>query len=157
VESSDNARAQDLAARALAHRDLSVSALRKRLEAGGVGRGEADRVVGGLVRSGLVDDVRLAQRLASSLADRGFGDGAILARLEAEGIDADKRTFVLSTLEAEERRAVALAKQESARGLRRLSALLARRGFGDDAVETALESLDGRYPGEGTMNGVTNQ
>jgi SOS response regulatory protein OraA/RecX len=144
VESSDSVRARDLAARALARRDLSVSALRKRLDAGGVERDETDRVVGGLIRTGLVDDVRLAQRLASSLADRGLGDEAILARLEAEGIGSDERAYALSMLEPEERRAVGVAGRESARGRRRLAALLARRGFGEDAVEAALASFDGR-------------
>jgi SOS response regulatory protein OraA/RecX len=144
VESSDSVRARDLAARALAQRDLSVSALRTRLDDEGVEPGEADSVVGALRRAGLVDDVRLAQRLASSLADRGLGDGAILARLEAEGIGADERAFALGMLEPEERRAVGVAERESARGLRRLAALLARRGFGEDAVDSALSSLDGR-------------
>jgi SOS response regulatory protein OraA/RecX len=143
VKSSDSARARDLAAQALARRDRSVAALRERLDAAGVERGEADRVLGALVRTGLVDDGRLARRLASALAERGLGDAAILARLEAEGIDGDERTFALSMLEPEHRRAVRVAERESGRGLRALAALLARRGFGEDAVESALLALDG--------------
>ena len=144
MESSDKRRARELAARALARRDVSVSALKKRLEAGGVERDEIDRVIEALVRAGLVDDVRLAQELSSSLADRGLGDEAILARLEAEGIGSDERAYALAMLEPEERRAVGVAERESARGPRRLAALLTRRGFGEDAVEAALASFDGR-------------
>lgn len=144
MESSESVRARDIAARALARRDVSVSALKKRLDAGGVERDEIDRVVEALVRAGLVDDVRLARELSSSLADRGLGDEAILARLEAEGIGPEERAYALTMLEPEERRAVGVAERESARGPRRLAALLARRGFGEDAVEAALVSCDGR-------------
>jgi SOS response regulatory protein OraA/RecX len=143
VESSDSARARDIAAQALASRDRSVAALRERLDAAGVEPCEADRVVGALVRTGLVDDGRLARKLASALAERGLGDAAIMARLEAEGIDGDDRTLALGVLDPEHRRAVRVAERESGRGLRALAALLARRGFGDDAVESALAALDG--------------
>jgi SOS response regulatory protein OraA/RecX len=140
---NDADRALEAADRALAARDRSVHVLGERLRRAGIGDETVQETVDLLVGTGLLDDARLALRLAETLAERGLGDAAILCRLEAEGLDADVRSLALAELEPEGRRAVALAERESERGLRRLAALLVRRGFGEDAVEEALASLDG--------------
>jgi regulatory protein len=143
VANGDAERALDAAGQALAARDRSAYALRERLRRAGIRDETAAETVDLLTGAGLIDDARLAGSLAERLAKRGLGDVAILSRLEAEGLDADVRSHALAQLEPEGRRAVALAGRESGRGVRRLCALLVRRGFGEEAVEEALASLDG--------------
>jgi SOS response regulatory protein OraA/RecX len=110
--------------------------------------GGAEQTIETLVRAGLVDDRRLALRRAAFLAGRGLGDEAIAAKLDAEGIRIEERRAALATLEPEERRAVEVARREAGRPVVRIAALLARRGFGEDAVEAAVASLDAsRRPG----------
>src|SRR5918996_5821062 len=81
------------AGRALAQAPLSRRRLGERLRRRGV-TPEAERAaVGTLAAAGLVDDARLAHGRAQTLADRGWGDLAIAARLEREGFGAeDART-----------------------------------------------------------------
>jgi regulatory protein len=142
VEDGGTERALALAGRALARRDHSLQAIRTRLDAAGVRSDEAERALEALTRIGLIDDARLAHTLATSLAERGLGDEAILARLEADGIGVEDRRAAVGALDAEERRAVVVARRESGRPRPRLVALLARRGFGEEAVEVAVASLD---------------
>jgi regulatory protein len=142
VEDGGTERALAVAGQALARRDYSLQALKTRLDAAGVRSAETERALEALVRTGLIDDARLAHKLATSLAERGLGDEAILARLEADGIGVEDRRAAVGALEAEERRARVVAQRESGRSRPRLLALLARRGFGEQAVEAAMASLD---------------
>jgi regulatory protein len=142
VEDGGTERALAVAGQALARRDYSLQALKTRLDAAGVRSAEAERALEALTRTGLIDDGRLAHKLATSLAERGLGDEAILARLEADGIGVEDRRAAVGALEAEERRARVVAQRESGRSRPRLLALLARRGFGEQAVEAAMASLD---------------
>lgn len=139
---SELERALDVAARAIERRDRSARTLRERLGAAGVRPDDAERAIERLRQAGVVDDSRLARRRAAALAERGLGDEAIAARLAAEGIDVDARRAALSALEPEERRAVEIARLEAGRPPRTVAARLARRGFGEEAVETALAWLD---------------
>lgn len=125
------------AARALRHRDHSARGLSVRLEAAGVTEAERREVVETLERIGYVDDERLACRRAAVLAERGWGDAAIAADLEQKGIDGELAAAAISTLESERERA---AREVARRGPgRRTAAHLARRGFGEDVLELALD------------------
>ena len=55
----------------------------------GVQSGARERAVTALARAGALDDQRLAERRAASLAERGWGDAAIRLRLEGEGLRPD--------------------------------------------------------------------
>jgi SOS response regulatory protein OraA/RecX len=134
--------ALEVAGRALEHRDLSSAALRARLDAAGVGEALAEDTVARLVGDGLVDDARTASLRAQGLARRGHGNRAIDARLERDGFDRDCRAAALADLEPEETRAQALVGDASGAELRRLVAGLQRRGFGTDAIESALARFD---------------
>ena len=81
---------------------------------------------------GSVDDARFASRAA--LADRGYGDAAIRSTSSATGSPARRRR-ALSSLEPEPERAAALVERFGG-GLR--GARLARRGFGEDALEAPI-------------------
>ena len=120
---------------ALRHRDLSTRRLEQRLERRAVPPAERARAVETLTRAGLLDDVRFARGRARALAARGYGDTAIRFDLERQGVEAEVVSEALTELEPERERALRLAA--SAGGAVRAARLLARRGFGEDAIEAA--------------------
>ena len=89
-----------------------------------------------LTRAGLLDDERFARGRATALAARGYGDAAIGFDLERQGVAAELATGVLEELEPERDRAVRVAA--AAGGAARAARVLARRGFGEDAIEAAV-------------------
>ncbi len=129
-------RALTVAARALRHRDLSERRLADRLARAGVRAPERAEALDTLSRAGYVDDARYAQQRARSLAARGLGDRAIRFALERDGIDAETGEQALAALEPEATRAEALAARKGR--TKATARYLARRGFGEDAVESAL-------------------
>jgi SOS response regulatory protein OraA/RecX len=124
------------ALRAVSRRELSSERLRERLQRRGIPPTEREEALGALQRAGFVDDARYASRRAASLADRGHGDAAIRWRLEGEGVPPDLVAAALCELEPEHQRArrVVEARGPGVRTAREL----ARRGFGEDAVESAF-------------------
>jgi SOS response regulatory protein OraA/RecX len=123
------------AARALRRRDLPERALDARLERAGYRGEEREAALGTLVRAGLVDDARYAHTRAASLAERGRGDAAIAWELERQGVASELVESALAGLVPERERAVALVARHGATPA--TARLLARRGFGEDAVEAA--------------------
>ena len=93
-----------------------------------------------LTGAGLVDDARVARGRASALAERGWGDAAIAARLEAEGVEEADATAALAYLPAERERAADLVAAEPDR--RRAATLLARRGFALETIEEVVGPVD---------------
>jgi len=75
-------------------------------------------------------------RRAESLSERGQGDEAILWRLERDGVARETAAKAVAALPPELQRAriVVAAQGTGVRTAREL----ARRGFGEDAVEEAL-------------------
>lgn len=132
----ESAAALAAASRALARRDLSAARLRERLGERGISPPAAERAVAALLSAGAVDDARLADARARALAERGWGDAAVAARLEHEGIDAEHAAAALTDLAPEAERAAALTGR--ARDRRSAWRLLARRGFAAEAIEEAL-------------------
>jgi SOS response regulatory protein OraA/RecX len=120
---------------ALRHRDLSTRRLEQRLERSAVPPAERARAVETLTRAGLLDDARFARGRARALAARGYGDAAIRFDLERQGVDALLAAEALAELEPERDRALRVAA--SGGGAARTARLLARRGFGEDAIEAA--------------------
>jgi regulatory protein len=130
------ARAVDAALRAVARREQSAAELDSRLRRRGVAPGLRAETVERLERAGLVDDERYALRRAESLAERGHGDASIVWRLTRDGVSAEAAAAAVAALPAELERARRLVEARGA-GLR-TARELARRGFGEDAVEEAL-------------------
>ena len=129
-------RALDTAVRALRRRDRSRADLAARLERSGATAAAREHALDALDRAGLVDDARFAAARASTLAGRGLGDEAVRAKLLAEGVDDALAAEALAALEPEHERA---ARIVAARGPGPATArFLARRGFGEDAVEAAI-------------------
>jgi regulatory protein len=134
------ARAVGLAARTVARRDVSVRELEDRLARAEVAPSTAVDVVAALQRVGAVDDARFARARAAALAERGYGDAAIGARLESAGVSEGLVREALAELPPESERARALVAREHDRA--ESVRLLARRGFSADTVEDVLGPLD---------------
>ena len=130
------ARAVDTALRAVARRDQSAASLHQRLRRRGVAPSLREATVARLTDVGLVDDRRYAVRRAESLAERGYGDAAISWRLGREGVAEAVVEEAVVALEPEGER---VRRIVAARGRGPATARdLARRGFGEDAVEAAV-------------------
>ena len=125
----------DLAARALRHRDRSRSQLDERLARAGVEDDRRADALDALERIGYVDDVRFAGQRAASLAERGYGDEAISALLAADGVPPELAGEAVGALRPESERAAEIVARLGASP--RTAARLARKGFGEDAVEAA--------------------
>jgi SOS response regulatory protein OraA/RecX len=127
------AEALGVAVRALRHRDLSRRRLEERLASRGAGAAAQADAIATLEQAGLVDDARVGEARAQALAARGYGDAAIRAALEAEGLPGE----AVERLEPELERArrVMARRGGGSTTLRRLAA----RGF-DPAI---LEDLSG--------------
>ena len=129
-------RALGTALGALRRRDLSRRALDERLARRGVREHEREEALGALERAGLVDDERVARQRAAALAERGWGDEAIRYRLVAEGVQRRDGRRGARRRRARDGRARPVSSRARGRGPE-TARWLARRGFGEDAVEEA--------------------
>jgi len=136
------AKALRVATRALRASDLSTRGLEDRLARAAVPPAAAAESVATLARAGLVDDERFARRRAEALAERGYGDAAIRHRLAAEGLAGELVEEAVAVLLGEAERAAGLIERRGT-GLRTARYLTAR-GFGEEAVETALGARFGQ-------------
>ena len=130
------------ATRALRARDLSRRRLAERLAGSDIAPAAAVETLETLTRAGLVDDARVARNRATSLAERGYGDGAIRHRLAAEGVPPEVVEEAVSALEAEGERAARLVQRRG--GGPRTARWLSARGFAEEAVEAALRGSFGQ-------------
>ena len=130
------ARAVETALRAVARREQSSAEIERRLRRRGFAPGLREETLTRLESVGLVDDKRYALRRAESLADRGQGDEAIRWRLGRDGVPEELVARALAALppESERARQVVAARGAGPRTAREL----ARRGFGEAAVDEAL-------------------
>jgi len=128
--------ALEVATRALARRDFSERGLRERLRRAGVTETEEEEALAALQRAGVIDDGRFARARAEALAQRGKGDAAIRFDLSRQGVSSELAEEALASLEPERTRAERVVAQRGAGTA--TARLLARRGFGDEAVESAV-------------------
>lgn len=130
-------RAQALAAagRSLHARDLPARALDVRLERRGIRAADRASALSTLQGAGLVDDGRFARNRALALAGRCLGDAAIRFDLEEYGVEPELVEEAVAGLEPETARAERIV---ASRGRSPATArFLARKGFGEAAVESA--------------------
>lgn len=124
------------AGRSLRARDLSSARLQERLERAAVAPAAREEALAVLGRTGLVDDARFARNRAVVLADRGYGDAAIRADLERQGIPPELGQDAVTALEPELERARAVVRRRGEGP--KTARYLAGRGFGEDAVAAAV-------------------
>ena len=131
------AEALGVAGRALRASDLSERALADRLH-GRIAPAARDEALQTLARAGVIDDRRVAQNRAAGLAERGYGDAAIRHDLRRRGLEPEEIEEAVAGLDPEPLRASAIVVR---RGYGPATARhLAAKGFGEDAVESALET-----------------
>jgi regulatory protein len=125
--------------RSLRVRPLSERRLRERLRTRGIRADVEEAALATLSDAGFVDDAQLARGRARALAERGWGDAGIAARLESEGLPEAEVGEAIASLEPESERA-----RRVIRGLARRKAwgLLQRRGFDPETIESILGDLD---------------
>lgn len=130
------------AGRALAARPLSRHGVSRRLRGRGVAPAAEREALATLEAAGIIDDAGLARARAAALAERGWGNAAVEARLATEGFVAADVDAAVAELPPEAERAARLA--DSIPDGRKAWSRLARRGFSAEAIESALPGLDGR-------------
>jgi regulatory protein len=128
--------AHEIALRALRARDVSVAELRRRLVERGCAEDDASSTIDALVRTGLVDDARFAERRASTLADRGAGDALIRHRLREHGIDAELIEDAIGTLEPEPERAARITERRGPG--QRTARYLAGKGYSEETIREVV-------------------
>ena len=126
----------ELAAQALRHRDRSRRQLDARLGRAGVDDEARADALDTLERVGYVDDERFAVARAESLAGRGYGNEAIRHDLRGHELADEAIAAGLAALAPERERALAVVERLGR--TRKVAAQLARKGFGEDALEAAL-------------------
>ena len=124
------------ASKILSRRDVSARGLAAELERRRVAPAARRETIARLRDVGAVDDRRAAKRRAELLADRGAGDLLIRADLEARDFSREIAEAAVGalTLEAERARAIVAGRGAGPATAR----YLARKGFGEDAIESAL-------------------
>ncbi|MFY9578161.1 MAG: RecX family transcriptional regulator, partial [Gaiellaceae bacterium] len=130
------AEALAVAGRSLRTRDQSTRRLLERLERANVSPAARDEAVNTLTRVGVVDDARFASARARALAERGYGDSAITADLERQGVPGELWPLALANLQPEAERAGRVV-QRRGRGPG-TARFLAAKGFSQEALEAAL-------------------
>jgi regulatory protein len=126
----------EIAARALQHRDRSRRDLEERLARAGIDEDRRADALETLERVGYVDDGRFAGARAGALAGRGYGDEWIRHDLGEHGVAAEAIAAAIESLVPESERVAALVERLGRTP--KTGAHLARKGFGQDALETAL-------------------
>jgi regulatory protein len=126
----------EIVTRALEHRDRSRRDLEERLARAGIDEDRANDALETLERVGYVDDGRFASARAEALANRGYGDDWIRHDLAEHGVAAEAVSEAIGGLVREAERAAALVERLGK--TRKTGAQLARKGFGQDALEAAL-------------------
>jgi SOS response regulatory protein OraA/RecX len=128
-------RTLDAALTALRRHDLSATRLAERLARAGAPPRQREQVIAMLGRVGVVDDVRVARMRSAALADRGYGNAAIDAELQREGISAALRAEAIGALPLELERLAGLVERRGSGP--RTARYAARRGFGEEAIAAA--------------------
>lgn len=135
---------------ALARRGLSRRELERHLRDRGFEQHEIDDEVARLDADGYVDDVALAQNLVGTLQERkGLGRSAIAAELTRRLLAPAAIEYALELIDSSDelgrarelavKRARQLGGLDRETAVRRLSAYLARRGYGGSTVRAAVD------------------
>lgn len=135
-----DAQALIAAGRVLRRRDVSRRMLDERLARAGISSSSRRHAVAALADAGAVDDRRFAERRAASLAERGWDNAGIRAKLQSEGVGEEEIAAALAQLPAEAERAARIVAQTNSP--RRAWSLLSRRGFDTEILMELAATLD---------------
>jgi SOS response regulatory protein OraA/RecX len=132
--------AVETALRALRHRDRSAAQVETYLAERGIAADAGGEALETLVRTGLVDDARFAERRGAKLAERGAGNALIRHDLARAGIGRDVIESTIDELESERSRAerVVGRRGPSAKTARYLAA----KGFSEETIRDVVARSD---------------
>ncbi len=147
----DSARVEATSLKALTRRSLSRRELERTLRVGGADEAAVEAEVRRLEGVGLIDDMALAQNLVGTLQERkSLGRSAIAAELARRMVSPAAIEYGLDLIDTGDElaraRQLAAKRAGQLRGLdrdvavRRLSAYLARRGYGGSTVRSAVDA-----------------
>jgi regulatory protein len=133
--------AYECALRALHHRDRTEFEIEEHLRARGFSDDDRSQAVETLRRNGLVDDERFAHARASSLAERGAGNGLIRARLAQAGLARELVDNALEAFEGELARARRIVARRGASP--KTARYLYGKGFAENVINAVIAEGDG--------------
>ena len=158
IDSLAAVQAADCYEAALTMLDRSAHAsvnLRMKLERAGYVTPAAEAAVARLVDNRLVDDRRYAERIAQSQLNKATGAYAVRRKLRAKHLSEEDIDAAMEGFDDEQQSAACRAAAEklwrkyaalpAREGRSKLSQALARRGFGWDAIRSAVDALSGDY------------
>lgn len=146
LNESDYIRAKSRGMWFLDRADYSEKTLFEKIVAGGISSAAAARAVARIKELGLIDDVRLASRLAEQMSDANVSKREAYAKLYNKGIPTDVIKSVLEETEFDELSQIEAVIQKKYRtkmsdkdGLQKVYAALIRKGFSYSAVREAIK------------------
>ena len=129
--------------------------LRAKLERAGYVSPAAGAAVARLVENRLVDDRRYAERIAQTQLNKAAGAYAVRRKLRAKRLSEEDIDAAMENFDDEQQSAACRAAAEklwrkyaalpARESKAKLSQALARRGFGWDAIRSAVEELGGDF------------
>ena len=129
--------------------------LRAKLERAGYVSPAAEAAVARLVENRLVDDRRYAERIAQTQLNKAAGAYAVRRKLRAKRLSEEDIDAAMEGFDGEQQSAACRAAAEklwrkysalpAREGKAKLSQALARRGFGWDAIRSAVEDIGGDF------------
>ena len=122
--------------RLLRHRDRSATQIESELRARGFDDESREQALEALRRTGLVDDVRFAERRASVLAGRGAGDALIRHDLASAGVVGEVVAGAVAALAGEEERAALVVARRGSGP--KTARYLAGKGFSHDVIQAVV-------------------
>lgn len=152
--------ARNVSITALARRGLSRRELERHLRDRGFDDTDIEADVARLEREGYLDDVALAQNLVGMLQERkGLGRSAIAAELTRRLLSPAAIEYALELIDTSDelsrardlavKRASQLRHLDRDTAVRRLSAYLARRGYGGSTIRAAVDQALPQSPRRG--------
>jgi regulatory protein len=152
--------ARNVSITALARRGLSRRELERHLRDRGFDDADIEADVARLEREGYLDDIALAQNLVGTLQERkGLGRSAIAAELTRRLLSPAAIEYALELIDTSDelsrardlavKRASQLRHLDRDTAVRRLSAYLARRGYGGSTIRAAVDQALPQSPRRG--------
>lgn len=146
LKESDYIRAKSRGLWFLDRADYSEKTLYEKIVAGGISSAAAARAVARIKELGLIDDVRLASRLAEQMSEANISKREAYAKLMLKGISKDTIKSVLEETEFDEVSQVEAVIQKKYRNkmsdkaqIQKVYAALIRKGFSYSAVRDAIK------------------
>lgn len=146
LNESDYIRAKSRGMWFLDRADYSEKTLYEKIVAGGISSAAAARAVARIKELGLIDDVRLASRLAEQMSEANISKREAYAKLMLKGIPKDIIKSVLEETEFDEVSQVEAVIQKKYRNkmsdktqIQKVYAALIRKGFSYSAVRDAIK------------------